>query len=909
MQPKWMLLALVLCCNALSAQTPALSPVRLSCEYRQNPLGIDAPAPRLSWTLGGAGRDLLQTAYEVNVSTTRNGNGDAWKSGKVVSGENIHIAYAGAPLQSFTRYWWRVRVYGKDGKASAWSEPAWFETGALAPGDWTGQWINDGSVPVTKEEDHYADDPMPLLRKPFSTNGTIAAARLYITGAGYYEAYINGKKVGDQVLDPGWTSYGKRVLYAVHDITSLLKPGNNAAGIMLGNGWYNPLPLRMWGSRNWRDFLVTGRPCANAMIRITYTNGKTEVIATDNSWQAAPGPVIRNSVYLGEHYDARREIRNWSASQPAGNWQAAVVVKGPEGKMETQQQPPIRVTHTLRPRSVKEVKPGTYLVDMGQNFAGTVRIRVQGKAGSQVVLRYGEDTLKDGQINVMTAVAGQIKGGNGGPGAPRIAWQEDRYTLKGNGRESWSPRFTFHGFRYVEITGWPGKPGIADIDGLRLSADLPSAGSFTSSNTMLNRLDEVIRWTFLSNVFSVQSDCPAREKLAYAGDILCSAGAFMHRFQMPNFYTKTLRDHEDAQRPQGGITETAPFVGIADSGPGDGSGPMGWQAGYPFLIKRMYEFYGDKRIVEESYASMQKLTDFLHAKAKNNLFETEDLGDHEALDDREIPLSASLFYYLTVRTMAEFAVITDKPADAAKYAAIRDDIRQAVKNKFYQPANGQFRKGTQTAQAMGLWMDILEKGEEEKALQALQAAIDKKNGHIATGIFGTKMMFDVLREHNLNEVAYRVADQRSYPGWGHMIGNGATTLWETWAYSDNTFSQNHPMFGSIGEWFYRSLLGINAGEPGYRKIIIRPQPAGDLTFAKGHIQSMYGTIGSDWRISNGVFTLKTSIPANTTAEVMIPLKLGTVVKESGKPLQPQRTENGYAVFATGSGNYVFTVSK
>lgn len=913
MQPKWILLALLLCTQPLLAQTSALTPVGLSCEYRQNPLGIGTPAPRLSWMLEGPGRDLRQTAYEIIVSATeqgsRAGKGDVWASGKVNSSENIHIAFKGVPLKAFTRYWWRVRVYDGKGSASAWSAPAWFETAAMQPSDWQGDWIGDGSAAPATPEDFYSDDPMPLLRKQFATKGKVTSARLYISGLGYYEAYVNGKKVGDHVLDPGWTTYDKRVLYSVYDITPMLQPGQNAAGIMLGNGWYNPLPLRMWGARNWRDFLATGRPIARAMLRIAYADGQTETISTDGSWQTAPGPVIRNSVYLGEHYDARREVKNWAALQPAGRWKGAVKAEGPQGVMEAQVQPPIRVTRTLRPVGIKEIKPGVFLADMGHNFAGIVRLRVQGPAGTQVVLRYGEDTLKDGQLNVMTAVAGQIKGGNGGPGAPRIAWQEDRYTLNGNGRETWSPRFTFHGFRYMEITGWPGKPGVQDIDGLRLSADLQSAGSFTSSNPMLNKLDEVIQWTFLSNVFSVQSDCPAREKLAYSGDILCSAGAFMHHFHMPAFYLKTIRDHVDAQRPLGGIPETAPYVGIADAGPGDGSGPMGWQAGFPFLIKRMYEHYGDVQIVAESYPALQKQIGFLRTRAKDQLFLTEDLGDHEALDDREVPLTASLFYYLTAKIMTEFAGVLDKPADAAEYGRLRDDIRAAIQRQFYKTASGEFRNGTQTAQAMALWAGVPAGQDDEKALRALLRAIEKKDHHISTGIFGTKMMFDVLRERDMNEIAYRVANQRSFPGWGHMIENGATTLWETWKYSDNTYSQNHPMFGSIGEWFYRSLLGINAGAPGFRKIIVKPQPAGDLTSAKGHVQSMYGKITSDWSIRNGVFTLKTSIPANTTAEIFVPLKFGGVVKESGKPLQPQRTEAGYAVFATGSGSYVFTVSK
>ncbi len=335
MQLKRILTALLLCAQVATAQTSPLTPVSLSCDYRQNPLGISTPAPRLSWMLKGAGRDLRQSAYEIMVSTSAQGSrGDVWSTGKVSSGENIHIPFQGAPLQAFTRYWWRVRVYDGNGKPSAWSQPAWFETAAMQASDWQGKWIGDGSKTPDKPEDFYKDDPMPLLRKQFGTKGKVASARLYISGLGYYEAYINGKKVGDHVLDPGWTTYNKRILYSVYDITAMLQPGQNAAGIMLGNGWYNPLPLKMWGSRNWRDFLKTGRPMANAMLRITYADGKTEVIGTDETWQTAAGPVVRNSVYLGEHYDARREIKNWSALQPAGNWKAAVAASGPEGIME-----------------------------------------------------------------------------------------------------------------------------------------------------------------------------------------------------------------------------------------------------------------------------------------------------------------------------------------------------------------------------------------------------------------------------------------------------------------------------------------------------------------------------------------------------------------------------------------------
>lgn len=915
---KLMITMAALLLSFYTIQAQGLKPLRLSCEYKENPLGIDVPRPRLSWTLAGAGRNQRQTAYEIVVSDAEKlineGKGNTWQSGKIVSAQNLHVTFNGAPLRSFTRYWWRVRVYDAAGKPSAWSAPHWFETAMLPGTEWAGKWIGDGSRQFERQEDFYKDDPMPLFRKNFNAAKKVAAARLYISGMGYYEAYLNGKKISDHMLDPGWTTYSKRVLYAVHDITAMLQPGVNTAGIMAGNGWYNPLPLQLWGSRNWRNFLVTGRPCVKAMIRITYADGTSDMISTDETWQTAPGPVIRNNVYLGERYDARKEVKDRAAANAGGSWKNAVPAAGPQGTPEVQMQPAVRVTKVLQPKNIKEVKPGVYLLDMGQNFAGAVRLRVQGEAGRQVILRYGEDTLKDGQINLMTSVAGQVKNGNGGPGAPHIAWQEDRYTLKGEGKETWWPRFTFHGFRYVEVSGWPGKPAKGDIEGLRMNADLEPGGAFTCSNPMLNRLNEVIQWTFLSNVFSVQSDCPAREKLAYPGDIFCSAGAFMHNYQMPGFYTKTVRDLADAQRPLGGITETAPYVGIQDASPGDASGPMAFQAGYPFLIKRMYEHYGDRRIIEENYPALQRQLKFLQSRATGHLFDKEDLGDHESLDEKGIPLTASVFYFLHAQILSEFAAILGKQGAAAEYGALSANIRRAVVNKFYQPASGIFEKGTQTAQVIALWAGMPDKPEEDKVMDALVKAFEKRDWHLSTGIFGTKMMFDVLRERGQNDMAYRIANQRSFPGWGHMIENGATTLWETWKYSDNTYSQNHPMFGSIGEWFYRSLLGINAAAPGFSRIVIRPQPAGDLTYARGYVLSVQGKISSGWEIKNGRFRLKTEIPANTTAEIWVPLQYGATVKEGGKPaaeaagVQLLRQERGHAVFAVGSGSYAFETS-
>lgn len=913
-------IAILLQCNFLHATGKTeLKTDRLTCEYIVNPLGIEVLNPRLSWTLLSMIRNQQQTAYELivsdNIKDIKQIKGSAWRTGRVLSSQNVHVVYEGSPLKPFTRYYWRVKVYGKNGESSDWSEPQWFETAMLNAADWQGKWIGDGSKQFEKDEDFYKNDPMPLLRKTFNAEKKIASARLYISGIGYYEAFINGEKVGDHVLDPGWTSYSKRVLYSVYDITSQLHKGLNAVGIMLGNGWYNPLPLRFWGGINMRNALVSGRPCVKAMIRLQYTDGSTAFVPTDESWQTARGPIIRNSIFLGEHYDARAEKENWNTIKAStSDWKKAIEVEGPKGILSAQMQPPIRVTKIIRPVSVNEVKPGVFIFDMGQNFAGVAHFRVKGPAGTHVKVRYGEDKYADGSLNVMTAVAGQIKGGNGGPGAPHIAWQEDSYILKGSVVEEWSPRFTFHGFRFVEVTGWPGKPGLSDIEGLRMNADLQEHGAFSSSNEMFNKLDTNIKFTFLSNAFSVQSDCPGREKLGYGGDLFCTTESFMYHYDMAGFYRKVVKDFTDDQQPLGGITETVPFVGIADAGPGDKSGPLGFQIGFPYLIKKLYDFYGDKRLIEENYSALTKHIEFLESRTGNNLF-TTDLGDHESLDDRSIPLTASIFYYLHAKLMNEFAGILKKQDDEARYAALAKKIKNTIAEKYYDAENGKFEKGTQTAQIFALWSKVEKEGTQDKVVSVLVSEFEKKNWHLSTGIFGTKMLFDVLRNIGQDDMAYRIANQRDFPGWGYMIASGATTVWETWAASDNTFSKNHPMFGSVGEWFYRSLLGINAAAPGFKKMVIRPQPAGDLKHAEGSYHSPYGKIGSSWEITGQQFKLNVEIPVNTTAEIWVPLKYGEQITESGKRISDAegvvmlRKENGCAVLQAGSGSYFFVTTK
>ncbi|MDQ6844866.1 MAG: glycoside hydrolase family 78 protein [Bacteroidota bacterium] len=880
----------------------------LRCEYIINPLGIDVAQPCFSWACTSRELNKTQTAYEIMVSKDekelQENNDIIWSSGKIISSQSVQIKYNGKPLQPFTRYYWKVKVYDENGTASAWSKPAWFETAMLNINDWSAKWINDGSKNPDKDEDYYKQDRMPLFRKEFSANKKIASARLYISGLGYYEAYLNGKKIGDHVLDPGFTTYRKEVLYAVYDITVMVKRNKNILGIMLGDGWWNPLPLKLFGRWDLRNYQQSGRPCVKAELHIHYADGSIEKIVTDESWLTAPGPVTHNNVYLGEKYDARLEQKNWSiAGADKSVWKNAVFTEGPAGTLTAQMQPPIRVTKIIEPVKITEPAKDTFIVDMGQNFAGVAQIKIKAAAGTKISLRYGEALFKDGHLNYLTTVMTQIKKGviNGGPGAPETAWQQDEYICKGDGIETWSPRFTFHGFRYVEITGWPGKPTLNDIRGFRMNSDVARTGTFECSDQQLNKLHEVIQWTFLSNIFSVQSDCPAREKMGYGADMVVTANSFMYNYDMSQFYRKAVKDFANEQRPEGGITEIAPFTGIDDRGYGDGSGPVGWELAFPYLQKQLYEFYGDKKIIEENYEAIIKQINFLQSKTVDGLLYWG-ISDHEALDPKPEAFTSAAFYYHHIKLAEEFAGILNKKDDSIKYSKLAEQIKNSIIKKFLVTGTGRFDNATQSAQIFALWYCF--SPEKDASWKVLMNEFARHDWHVATGIFSTKMMFDVFRENNASDTAYKIAMQQDYPGWLNMTNSNATTLWETWAYPENFPSQNHPMFGSIDEWFYRSILGINSAAPGFEKIIIKPQPAGDLTWAKGSYQSIKGEIVSEWKRAGNNFSLHVVIPANTTAKIYIPSNENNEVTESGKAVNV-KYENGYGVSEIGSGVYNF----
>ena len=888
-------------------------PYGLTCEYQTDPLGIDIVQPVLGWKLSSDERNQYQTAYELIVALSEKdldeGKNLVWKSGKVVSRQSFNIPYGGKRPRAFTRYYWRVKVYDRDGKASGWSPAAYWETAMLSPSDWKAQWIGDGSAAPEDVLDFYKDSPAPLFRKVFNTEKEVAQARLYITGLGYCDATLNGKPVdGDRRLDPGWTNYGKQILYSVFDITPLIRRGDNAIGVMLGNGFYNPLPMKVFVPL--RDYLYIGQPSFIAQLKLSFADGTEEWIVSDETWKTAASPVMRNSVYLGEHYDARNEQEGWnSPGFDDSRWNPAVKATAPSGVLTAQMQPPIRVTKVLKAVKLTETRPGEYIFDMGQNLAGVVRLKVQGTRGTHIKIRYGEDVYPDGRLNVMTSVTGQVKSGNGGPGAPKIAWQEDSYILKGEGEEIWSPRFTFHGFRYVEITGWsaPVRPGLDNVEALRMNSDLQDAGRFDCSSPLLRQLNTALDYTFKSNVFSVQSDCPAREKFGYGGDIVATARTFCWFYDMTNFYRKALGDFANDQRPLGGFTETAPYNGIAGAGLGDKSGPIGWQLAFAFLQKQLYEYYGDIRIIQTCYPALRKQVEFLRSNAQDHII-SKCINDHESLEPRIPELFATAHYYHHAVLLAEFAGLLRNTKDEKTYTALADEIKRAFIGRFVKAGTGEVGNHTQAAQAVALFYNLLPEGDRDAAFNILLQEIEKRGGHVASGIFGVPLVLDALSQRLRNDVAYEMVTKQDFPGWGHMLRSGATTIWETWKYSDNTYSHNHPMFGSVGEWMYQSVLGINAGAPAFRKIILRPQPAGDLTFASGSYESLWGTIESSWKRENNRFSYDVAIPHGTTAEVWLPA--GNVT-ENGKAITDSeeirflRNEKSFQIFEVKSGKYAF----
>jgi alpha-L-rhamnosidase len=869
-----MIARLVFAAAAMTTLWGQLAPTDLQCEYLKDPIGIDTPKPRFFWVPRHTERSAAQTAYQIDVK--REGDLDpVWDSGKVASAESTQVVYAGPPLQSATGYGWRVRYWDQAGRSSPYSPVAIFDMGLLSASDWRARWIRGENQ----------------MRKEFSLDAAPLHARAYVAGVGYYELRLNGRKVGDHVLDSPYTSYDKRILYSAYNVTPLLHAGVNAVGVMLGEGWFH------------------GR-AAIVQIEVEMPNGRHQTIVSDETWKAAQGPIVSDSVYNGETYDARLEIPNWDLPNfDDSHWQPVSLNDPPKGVLSAQMMPPIRAIASIMPVKITNPKPGVFIFDMGQNFSGWTRLKVRGLAGTEVKLRHAELLYGDGTLNVENL---------------RSARATDTYILKGSSEEIYEPRFTYHGFRYVELTGFPGTPRPDTILARVVHSDVKPIGGFSSSKQIFNQIQQNILWGITSNLESIPTDCNQRdERMGWLADAHLYAETAMLNFDMPAFYTNFLRNIRDSQADDGSVPDTVPRARFA-VGPADPA----WGSAYPLLVLYMYQRYGDRRVVEENFDGVRRWTDFLGSRAEDGIVSFSKYGDWVPLEKTPGPLVSTFYYYWSAEMTAHFAEILGKKSEAGHYRSLADEIKAAFQRHFYNPETGAYANGTQTSYILPLFADLAPKENRGKLLGALRDnIIYSRDTHLATGILGTKYLFPLLTETGESDLAYDLAAQTSYPSWGFMIARGATTLWELW--QDRTGSEmnshNHPMFASIGAWFYEALAGINFddAEPGYRHIRFAPQVVRDLNWASGSLETVRGAVSSSWTRSRDSFRIEITVPVGSTAEVDIP-KLGwngMTVKEgsvdvwkngkfaAGAPgiSSAQETLNAI-VFQTGSGSYVFEQS-
>ncbi|MEQ1935439.1 MAG: family 78 glycoside hydrolase catalytic domain, partial [Fimbriimonadaceae bacterium] len=664
------------------------------------------------------------------------------------------------------------------------------------------------------------------------------------------------KRIGEHVLDPGWTKPDSRVLYSTYDVTAQVERGENCLGVMLGNGWYNPLPMRMWGNLNLREHMAIGRPRFIAQLRIDFADGTHRNVVSGPAWRVGESAILRNNVYLGELYDARKELPGWDkAGFDDSTWRSPGLANEMIGAKRAQSQPPIRVTETWHPIKMTEPKPGFFIYDCGKNFAGWISLKLNLPKGTQIQMRFGELLYADGTLNPRTSVAGQIeRAGIAGPGGPDVAWQIDTFIASGK-PETYTPRFTFHGFRYVEITGLASPLALADVTAMRLNSDVEEVGSFECSNPEFNRIYQMCRNTFLSNIFSVQSDCPHREKMGYGGDIVATSEAFMLSFDMANFYEKTVRDFADSARPNGLFTDTAPYMGIQYCG-------VGWAMAHPLLIQQLRQYYGDERIATEQYEAAKKWLLQVEKENPDNIIKVG-LSDHEGLAEAPAPAMVTPLYFRSAQMLASMADRLGKKEDAVRFVKLSLDIANAYRAQFIDTASGRIGPGTQASQAFGLWSGLT----VPNSINYLLNDIKAQNGHLTTGIMGTKFMLSELSRNGHAEVAYDIVNQPDFPGWRWMLKNDATTLWEHWELNFKTFSHNHPMFGSVSQWMMNWLGGIQPADDavGFDKIEIRPQTVKGLDWVRSSYKSVRGKIVSNWKRDGSNVIYEIDVPANATA--------------------------------------------
>lgn len=882
----------------------ALEVVSLRCEYKENPIGIDVLEPRLSWKILADARSVMQTAYQVQVSKDDSAfAGTVWDTGKVDSDQSVHIEYRGPALQSRSRYYYRVRIWDNKGNTSDWSETAFWEMGILGRNEWVARWITPDFGSGMPES-----EASPMLRKTFGVHNRVKAARIYATSLGLYELYLNGSRVGDCLLTPGWTSYNKRLQYQTYDVTSMLKDGVNAVGVLLGKGWY-------MGNLAWekRFNLYGDKEAALIQIHIAYEDGKEEIISTDTSWKASTGPIRMSEIYHGETYDARLEKAGWNmADYEDADWSGVKVLEHSLEILVAQENVPVKKIEEIKPVNIICTPSGDTVIDMGQNMVGRMRFSVQGEAGTEVVLQHAEVLDREGNFYTDNL---------------RKAKQAIRYILKGAGRESFEPHFTFQGFRYVKVKGYPGELSLDDFTGVVIHSDMEPTGSFKCSDDLVNQLQHNILWGQKGNFVDVPTDCPQRdERLGWTGDAQVFARTACFNMNAAPFFTKWLKDLEADQLENGGVPFVIPHV----LGEKEHSSAA-WGDAAVICPWTVYLCYGDKRILEKQYGSMKAWVEYIRSQGTDEyLWNTGfHFGDWLGLDAKEDSyigatakdFIATAFYAYSTALLKQTAEILGRKEDAKIYGELYAKILEAFRKEFVTPA-GRLAVPTQTAYVLALMFDLLEEKDRERAVKTLAEYLEENKDHLTTGFVGTPYLCLVLSQNGLTGKAYKLLLQKDYPSWLYQITKGATTIWEHWdgIKEDGSFwsadmnSFNHYAYGSIGDWLYRVVAGIDTAieKPGYKHIHIKPQPGQEISFAEAALQSMYGEIRSAWERKGGRMKIAVTIPPNTKATAVLPFARPEDLTESGKGidrmdgvLHYEPTADGVKL-ELGSGSYIFS---
>ncbi len=898
-------------------------PTDLRCEYLTDPIGIDVMKPRLSWKIDARSqnsesssqntRGMKQGTYQILVASSedllKKDKGDLWDSGKVESDQSVLVEYKGKMLESRMRCWWKVRVWvakletgnwkSEKVECSAWSRPGMWTMGLLEPASWAAKWIGPGTNSSRTDACY--------LRREFVLNRPIKSAAVSICGLGFFDCSINGQPVGDHVMDPAFTSYPKRAMYVTFDVTRHLRGGSNAVAVVLGPGRYvQHFP---------------GRSCLLLQLDVVFEDGSTQQIVTDENWKVnANGPVGYSNEYNGEEYDARKEFGSWnSPGFDDSRWMAAVSCPAPCASLQAQMLEPMRVTQVIKPIALSSPSPGVYIVDMGQSFYGMTRLKVSGPAGT-VVRMVGSYSLRpDGTLKTEDN---------------RGARCTDVYTLKGSGTESWSPRFKGQGFRRVQVTGFPGTPTLDNFEGLVVHSDVQPAGEFACSSELINRIHQNIRWGQRMYKRSVPLDPDRDERQGWLGDPAKDAESDAYNFNVAPFYAKWLADIRMDQSAEGQLSSISPVSWPSYEG------DLVWPSVFTIVPDWLHDFYGDRRVLEENYAGMKRWLDYqcranqkpdftVDRNAYGDWCDVSTIGVNgwgdKTKGSTSKPLIATAYHYNNIRIMARAARLLGKPEDCEHYESLSRKVGEAFNRRFLNPANASYESGTQCAYVLALMFDLVPPEHRVRVIQKLADDILVKNkGHLSVGLIGMQWLMQALDKIGRNDLAYTIVTQTDRPSWGYMISKGATSIWERWDTDTLGSGMNSEalliLSGNLDAWFYQALAGINydRDKPGFKHIIIRPQPVGDLKWVNAHYESPYGRIISNWKleegnakIGTGKLTMEVTIPANTTATVYVPAKDAAAVAESGKPVAKARgvrflrVENGAAVYEVGSGFYEF----